>query len=258
MSLNLDDDEEFWKWYQQQTEFDFPNPQYLPRFVFGHYMKSHLSRYDQQYENLTIINEKVQEIFTNSNVDDTKLKYYVCTCEDDKEWREYDYLFLTFGTFSYHDPYHLKGKKGYIQTPYPTYNTLDHVDESDRIAIIGTGLASLDAVRYVAAHHPNLPITMTSRSASLPSVRGKMIDIQFTHLTKDHFNGIKENNYGNVPLDKAVALFLKECEDYEIDFQKLVNRRTGHHIKDLQFDLNNETEMGVFQSIIEHLKENLD
>lgn len=33
MSLNLDDDEEFWKWYQQQTEFDFPNPQYLPRFV---------------------------------------------------------------------------------------------------------------------------------------------------------------------------------------------------------------------------------
>ena len=258
MSLNLDDDEEFWKWYQQQTEFDFPNPQYLPRFVFGHYMKSHLSRYDQQYENLTIINDKVQEIFTNSNVDDTKLKYYVCTCEDDKEWREYDYLFLTFGTFSYHDPYHLKGKKGYIQTPYPTYNTLDHVDDSDRIAIIGTGLASLDAVRYVAAHHPNLPITMTSRSASLPSVRGKMIDIQFTHLTKDHFNGIKENNYGNVPLDKAVALFLKECEDYEIDFQKLVNRRTGHHIKDLQFYLNNETEMGVFQSIIEHLKENLD
>ena len=61
--------------------------------------------------------------------DDTKLKYYVCTCEDDKEWREYDYLFLTFGTFSYHDPYHLKGKKGYIQTPYPTYNTLDHVDD---------------------------------------------------------------------------------------------------------------------------------
>ena len=37
-----------------------------------------------------------------------------------------------------------------------------------------------------------------------------------------------------------------------------MNRRTGHHIKDLQFDLNNETEMGVFQSIIEHLKENLD
>ena len=29
MSLNLDDDQEFWKWYQNQTEFNFSNPQYL-------------------------------------------------------------------------------------------------------------------------------------------------------------------------------------------------------------------------------------
>ena len=65
----------------------------------------------------------------------------------------------------------MKGTKGYIQTPYPTYHTLDNVKDSDRIVIIGTGLASLDAVEYV--HHPSLPITMTSRSAALPSVRGK-------------------------------------------------------------------------------------
>ena len=135
-------------------------------------MKSYLSYYNDQFDNLTIINDKVQEIL-QSDVDDTDLKYHVCTCDDEKEWREYDYLFLTFGTFSYHDPYDLKGTKGYIQTPYPTYHTLDNVKDSDRIVIIGTGLASLDAVRYVAAHHPSLPITMTSRSAALPSVRGK-------------------------------------------------------------------------------------
>lgn len=258
MSLNLDDDQEFWKWYQNQTEFNFSNPQYLPRFVFGHYMKSYLSYYNDQFDNLTIINDKVQEIFTQSDVDDTDLKYHVCTCDDEKEWREYDYLFLTFGTFSYHDPYDLKGTKGYIQTPYPTYHTLDNVKDSDRIVIIGTGLASLDAVRYVAAHHLSLPITMTSRSAALPSVRGKMTKIQFTHLTKSRFNGIMKNHFGNVPLEKVVSLFLKECEDYGIDFKKLIYRRTGNHVKDLEYDLNHEEEMGIFQSIIEHLKENLN
>ncbi|MCG1176490.1 FAD/NAD(P)-binding protein [Staphylococcus sp. HMSC077D08] len=258
MSLNLDDDQEFWKWYQNQTEFNFSNPQYLPRFVFGHYMKSYLSYYNDQFDNLTIINDKVQEIFTQSDVDDTDLKYHVCTCDDEKEWREYDYLFLTFGTFSYHDPYDLKGTKGYIQTPYPTYHTLDNVKDSDRIVIIGTGLASLDAVRYVAAHHPYLPITMTSRSAALPSVRGKMTKIQFTHLTKSRFNGIMKKHFGNVPLEKVVSLFLKECEDYGIDFKKLIYRRTGNHVKDLEYDLNHEEEMGIFQSIIEHLKENLN
>ena len=258
MSLNLDDDQEFWKWYQNQTEFNFSNPQYLPRFVFGHYMKSYLSYYNDQFDNLTIINDKVQEIFTQSDVDDTDLKYHVCTCDDEKEWREYDYLFLTFGTFSYHDPYDLKGTKGYIQTPYPTYHTLDNVKDSDRIVIIGTGLASLDAVRYVAAHHPYLPITMTSRSAALPSVRGKMTKIQFTHLTKSRFNRIMKKHFGNVPLEKVVSLFLKECEDYGIDFKKLIYRRTGNHVKDLEYDLNHEEEMGIFQSIIEHLKENLN
>ena len=28
MSLNLDDDEEFWKWYQTQSDFTFKNPKY--------------------------------------------------------------------------------------------------------------------------------------------------------------------------------------------------------------------------------------
>ena len=27
------------------------------------------------------------------------------------EWKEYDYIFLTTGTFAYHDPYNLKGNK---------------------------------------------------------------------------------------------------------------------------------------------------
>ena len=113
-------------------------------------------------------------------------------------------------------------------------------------------------MRYVAAHHPYLPITMTSRSAALPSVRGKMTKIQFTHLTKSRFNGIMKKHFGNVPLEKVVSLFLKECEDYGIDFKKLIYRRTGNHVKDLEYDLNHEEEMGIFQSIIEHLKENLN
>ena len=52
------------------------------------------------------------------------------------------------------------------------------MQESDDIAIIGTGLASLDVVRYVAFHHPKLP-SMTSRSAQLPSVRGNMKKLSF-------------------------------------------------------------------------------
>lgn len=258
MSLNLDDDEEFWKWYQTQSDFTFKNPKYLPRFVFGHYMKSYLSNYETLYDNLTVIKQPVQEVFINSNIDETTLKYYVCTSKDMKHCQVYDYIFLTIGTLSYHDPYHLKGIKGYIQTPYPTYNTLDDVQESDDIAIIGTGLASLDVVRYVAFHHPKLPITMTSRSAQLPSVRGNMKKIEFQCLTKSKFNDIKDKYFGNVPLEKAFDLFKEECELNGIDLQKLVHRRTGDTIKDLNYDLEHPDEIGIFQTLIENVKENLN
>ncbi|HCX1019078.1 TPA: FAD/NAD(P)-binding protein, partial [Staphylococcus aureus] len=237
MSLNLDDETEFWKWYKQQTDFNFDEPAYLPRFVFGHYMKSYLSMFTKKYPNISTNYNKVQEIYTNSNIDETNLTYYICTTNSGQSWQAYDYVFLTCGTFAYHDPYNLKGKKGYIATPYPTYNTLDEVNELDDIAIIGTGLASLDVVRYVAAHHPKLPITMTSRSAHLPGVRGTMIDVTFKYLTKDKLNDIKKHHFGNAPLDTLVSLFLKECAEYDIDFKKLVHRRTGNHIADLKYDL---------------------
>ncbi|HDP4496653.1 TPA: pyridine nucleotide-disulfide oxidoreductase, partial [Staphylococcus aureus] len=68
----------------------------------------------------------------------------------------------------------------------------------------------------------------------------------------------KKHHFGNAPLDTLVSLFLKECAEYDIDFKKLVHRRTGNHIADLKYDLARPTEMGIFQSMIEHLKENLN
>ncbi len=86
-------------------------------------MKSYLSMFTKIYPNISTNYNKVQEIYTNSNIDETNLTYYICTTNSGQSWQAYDYVFLTCGTFAYHDPYNLKGKKGYIATPYPTYNT---------------------------------------------------------------------------------------------------------------------------------------
>ena len=72
--------------------------------------------------------------------------------------------------------------------------------DTDNIAIIGTGLASLDVIRYVTEHHINLPITVASRKGELPSVRGEMPEITFQYLTPKKFNELKAENFGNVPL----------------------------------------------------------
>ena len=85
-----------------------------------------------------------------------------------------------------------------------------------------------------------------------------MQEITFRYLTKQTFNSIKAVNYGNVPLDALVKLFYKECEEWNIELDTLINRRSGNHIDDLQYDLDHSQELGVFQGLIEHLKENLN
>lgn len=82
-------------------------------------MKSYLSNYETLYDNLTVIKQPVQEVFINSNIDETTLKYYVCTSKDMKHCQVYDYIFLTIGTLSYHDPYYLKRYKRLYSNSLP-------------------------------------------------------------------------------------------------------------------------------------------
>lgn len=258
MSLNLENHREFYEWYEMQSTFKFSNPEYLPRFIFGHYMKDYLQKFNHDYDNIHTIKEEVNEVFIESEIGQTDVTYCVCTSKEIENCKQYDIVFLTIGTLSYHDPYGLKGIRGYIKTPYPTYNTLDDVQDFDDIAIIGTGLASLDVIRYVTAHHPKLPITVASRKGRLPSVRGEMPDIDFEYVTPENFNEIKRKHFGNVPLDEAIKLLLKDCALHHIDVETLVHRSQDDPIKDLTYDLEHADELGKLQSILELAKENLN
>ncbi len=42
-------------------------------------MKSYLSMFTKIYPNISTNYNKVQEIYTNSNIDETNLTYYICT-----------------------------------------------------------------------------------------------------------------------------------------------------------------------------------
>lgn len=258
MSLNLDNHREFYEWYEMQSKFKFSNPEYLPRFIFGHYMKDYLQKFNHDYDNIHTIKEEVNEVFIESEIGQTDVTYCVCTSKETENCKQYEVVFLTIGTLSYHDPYGLKGIRGYIRTPYPTYNTLDDVQDFEDIAIIGTGLASLDVIRYVTAHHPKLPITVASRKGRLPSVRGEMPDIDFQYVTPENFNEIKRKHFGNVPLDEAIKLFLKDCALHHIDVETLVHRSQDDPIKDLTYDLEHADKLGKLQSILELAKENLN
>ncbi|ARJ50057.1 FAD/NAD(P)-binding protein [Staphylococcus lutrae] len=259
LSLNIDDLLEFRSWYNAQDEFDYGDVEYLPRFVFGHYMKHFLAQFNQTFDNINIIKHQVTHMYIEEQESEMIPKRIaVCTSDDHHKCQTYDYVFFTIGTLSYNDPYDLKGQKGYIHSPYPANQTLSEVNGNDTIAILGTGLASLDVVRYALAHHQHKPIILASRTGKLPSVRGDMQSITFKYITVEKFDEIKAENMGVVPLEMAVNLFKKEFEDRDIPLEKLLKRRKYDSIYDLKYDLNHPKEVGALQSMFEALKENMD
>ncbi|PTJ87171.1 pyridine nucleotide-disulfide oxidoreductase [Staphylococcus hyicus] len=259
ISLNQDNINEFKEWYDAHDEYGYGKVEYLPRFVFGHYMKDYLNTFKSSFSNIHVITQEVTHMYIEE-VNDAIIPrtINVCTGNDLSSCQKYDYVFLTIGTLSYNDPYNLKGKNHYIHSPYPANRTLDNVKETDQIAIIGSGLASLDVIRYAVNHHQKKPIVVASRSGKLPSVRGDMIDVTLQYVTTANFETIKQKNLGCVPLDEAITLFKKECESLNIPLQRLLKRRKYDSVRDLTYDLNHPKELGALQSLIEVIKENMD
>nr|WP_263312942.1 FAD/NAD(P)-binding protein [Mammaliicoccus sp. Marseille-Q6498] len=259
MSLDPDDEKDFKKWYKKNDDFDYGKAKYLPRLVFGHYMKSILNRILDNHDNIFMHKYKVDSCYVEEIKDERgQYKIDVCYIEDGEAvCQKYDYVFMTIGTLPYKDPYNLKGLNGYIESPYPTTSALNGVKENDDIAILGTGLSSVDVIRYVMENHSRLPIVVTSRKAQFPTVRGVKHDIKLKYICNEEIEKIKKHHKGIAPLHDIEELFKKECEYQNINLNKMLYRFKKDNVANMKYDLKNEEEVGHFQSFVEEVKHNI-
>ncbi|QDR63790.1 FAD/NAD(P)-binding protein [Mammaliicoccus sciuri] len=259
MSLSPDDTKDFKKWYKKNDDFDYGKAKYLPRLVFGHYMKSILNDLLNKHDNIFVHKHKVDSCYVEEIKDERgQYKIDVCYIEDDEAvCQKYDYVFLTIGTLPYKDPYNLSGLKGYIESPYPTIKALRDVKENDDIAIIGTGLSSIDVIRFVMENHKQLPITVASRHAQFPTVRGIKHEINLKYITKDSIEKLKKTHKGIAPLKEIENLFAKECEYQNINLKKMLYRFKKDNVANMKYDLRHEDEVGHFQSFVEEVKHHM-
>ncbi|MBW0763921.1 FAD/NAD(P)-binding protein [Mammaliicoccus fleurettii] len=259
MSLDPQNEKDFKKWYKKNDEFDYGKSKYLPRLVFGHYMKSILNKLLQKHDNIFVHKHKVDSCYVEEIKDERgQYKIDVCYIEDDEAvCQKYDYVFLTIGMLPYKDPYQLSGLSGYIESPYPTTRALRNVKQNDDIAIIGTGLSSVDVIRYVMENHERLPLVVTSRNAQFPSVRGIRHEIDLKYINDKAIEKFKKSHKGVVPFKNVEKLFKKECEYQNINLQKMLYRFKKDNVYNMKYDLRHEDEVGHFQSFIEEVKHHM-
>lgn len=259
MSLDPENIKDFRKWYKKNDEFDYGDAKYLPRLVFGHYMKDIMNKIINKNKNVFVHKTKVEDCYVEELANEHgQYKVDICYVEKGESiCQKYDYVFMTIGTLPYQDPYQLNGNKGYISEPYPTIKALENVREKDDVVIIGTGLSAVDVIRYVMDNHKKMPIVVTSRNADFPTVRGKKYDIQLKHINSKEIEHLKKIHKGTIPLKSVTSLLEKECDAQNINVNKMVNRFKKDNVYNLKYDLKNEDEVGHFQSFIEELKHHI-
>ncbi|QCO96768.1 hypothetical protein FCN77_02335 [Arthrobacter sp. 24S4-2] len=97
----------------------------------------------------------------------------------------FDHAVMCLGTNTFADPYQLQGVPGAVVSPYPLSKTVLQTRATDRVAIVGTGLAAIDVVLALKSSGHQGPITMVSRGGLLPPVRRPRLEYQLRHFTVD-------------------------------------------------------------------------
>lgn len=210
--------------------------QYYSRQLFGKYMQEHFEKFANK-KNVSIITDHAR------NVEFIGQEYIVST-QDEKYY--FDAVFLSPGQFGPMDPYQLEGTPGYYKWPYPLHNI--EIEPNKDYAVIGTGLSSVDIVRYFIAHSTN-KLALISRDGKVQSVRGKMQEVKFKSITYKKLEKIKAAHQGYIPLEELVDRFKKEFNRLGIDLEKLrINR--SNPVRALNFDLSHPEEVGLMQSVV--------
>ena len=215
---------------------------YLPRKFFGEYLYSQYEAlYDDVGDRITEVYQRVDSIERNEDgtfdLNVNEAIYRV------------DALFLCIGTLPLHDPYELQGTPGYHYLPYPLNKNITDINDDEHIGILGSGLASIDIMRYLIINGYNQHIHIVSRGGEMPAVRGYEQDVRLKYFILEDLKNYVED-YETIPLNVLIKWFIEECELNGISYKSLVHRKQGHVTEELQYDLEHLDEVGRYQSLI--------
>lgn len=244
MSLEPDDSLDFVHWVKNKKGILNGEKSFFPRTWYGEYMNDKLTLAVQLVQP-TIIQEEVTALCVQKD------GAYVIQSPSSLE--QYDSVHLCLGHLPYQDPYHLIGNERYIHHPYPVQEKLGHFPKDARIGIIGTGLTSVDLMRFLIENNSQRHIHFFSRHRGFSLYRGYEPDITLKYLTIENVQQEQIQHNGFVPLEKMLEWFYLECQDKGVEFDDLRQRFGQGTQEELNEQLQEETDLGMLQSIIHHM-----
>lgn len=236
-----EDDDDYLEWLRDTHGERNPRFEYYPRMLFGQYLKERMMGWLKESK-AKIVKEKVDSIRVLS-----KDRYRI---KSHSFQGEFDAVHLCIGNLPYKDPYDLKDHPRFIINPFPMTENLKDIPKAARVAVLGTGLTSIDIFRYFHFNRPDLKLDFYSRSGRFKSVSIYQEKVEFKYFTEKNRRDAKQLNNGWVPLDTYLEWFKKE-----IDYRNLVLKKDWMNqpfgaINNIAKELEGQEDLGIIQALL--------
>ncbi|WP_040928452.1 FAD/NAD(P)-binding protein [Nosocomiicoccus massiliensis] len=230
-----DDKKEYIK-YLKAHDPDLLKHEFITRPEFGEYSNDVFSEYVKD-NRVTFVPSVVDDI-------DVKEKSYIIHADDTYE---VDIVHLCIGQLPQTDIYNLKEIDKYIATPFPIERNSDVLLNAKSVGVIGTNLTSLDIIMYLHHHNYKNDILVTSRSGTVPFIRGNEAEVDID------VEALKQNT--DITIQTIVDIFKEETKKQGIDFHLLTELNDMPVLDSLKYQLEHLDTLGVVQEVAEALSE---
>ncbi|POX56985.1 hypothetical protein C3489_01650 [Streptomyces sp. Ru71] len=235
MSVRAGDPEHFERWLETRDRVigvkqgidRYSGARFAPRPVYGDYLEQSayaaLGDLRRRGWKVDIIGEAVTTA--------SRQPHQVVLRTRDGRARAFDYVVLAVGGDSPKDVYGLKGTPGFVADPYPLAETLQTVEDDDHVAVIGSGLTSVDIVLTLAARGHRGPISLLSRRGVLPGVRQRPVEFELRHLTPERMKALADER-GELTLEDIAAVLRAEFRDSGADLDSVISEMLRVDLED--------------------------
>ncbi|MBD1383090.1 FAD/NAD(P)-binding protein [Metabacillus arenae] len=247
MSVIAEEPDHFWNWYKSQYKVSFEQEEFLPRSVFGEYLKNVFEEsVERAIEKNIAVCVKYSEV---ANL--RKERNYVLITRDGKT-QEFDQVLLCLGNTRLHDHYYLNGQPQFIYNPYPLKQTVSLIPKNANIAILGSSLTAVDICLALKENGHNGKIDMLSRNGELPSVRGEVKPHKLKYLTHDTLNQLFLKRNAQIRLRDITKLIKKEFEETGLEWKQILSPKSHHSNakKKLEEEIKNILHQSAWQSVL--------
>lgn len=265
LSADPDNPLDFVQWVGEHYPEIAKTHQFMPRPIFGHYLKAQMENLlmdprvtliESHINRLTPLEQETQTVALNQT--DKPYSYEISTTNG-SIYGPYDAVFLCIGHPPYADHYNLLGNKHYIHNPYPVLEKLNTLDQNKEVGIIGSGLSSIDVMRFLQRHYTTPwkhPITFYIRQLPFTVIRKPVFNRESPFsLSSDWIIQKRKEYQGRLPLDVLLQQIKTDFQAGAIDWLALKAQYGEGTIENIRYSLTHKDEMlERFQGYIDRMK----